>query len=146
VTFCPVGDDAVIVAPDGSAHACYLLPREWQAKGLDLRLGQVTAGRVGLEQTAVDRVRQRNVLNKPVCEKCFCKWHCAGGCHVNHRMDAAPGKFDRLCVQTRIVTLYNILRDLEQGDLALGLLNDRAALEQAVWQASDLLVGKDMGQ
>ena len=146
VTFCPVGGDAVIVAPDGSANACYLLPREWEAKELDLRLGHFTADHVKLEPGALDRVRQQNVWNKPFCEKCFCKWHCAGGCHVNHIMNAAPGQFDRLCIQTRIITLYNILHDLGQDDLALRLLDDRAALEQAVWQVSDLLGDKDLSR
>ena len=145
VTFCPVGDDAVIVAPDGFANACYLVPREWEAKGLDLRLGRVTAGSVDLDPGAVDRVRGHNVLNKPLCEACFCKWHCAGGCHVNHSVvGVAPGEFDRLCIQTRIIALTAILHDLGQADLALRLLSDRAALERAIWQTSDLLADKDL--
>ena len=61
-------------------------------------------------------------------------------------MNAAPGQFDRLCIQTRIITLYNILHDLGQDDLALRLLDDRAALEQAVWQVSDLLGDKDLSR
>lgn len=146
VTFCPVGDDAVIVAPDGSANACYLLPREWEVKGLDLQLGHVIEIGIEIDSTRLNRVRKLNVLNKPFCEKCFCKWHCAGGCHVNHMIDAALGEFDRLCIQTRIIALYNILHALDQDELAYRLLNNRAALEQAVLQGSDLLMDKDRSQ
>ncbi len=143
VTFCPVGDDAAIVAPDGSVNACYLLPREWEAKGLDLQLGQITSEGADVKPTALDRVRRQNVLNKPFCEKCFCKWHCAGGCHVNHTLEVEQGQFDRLCIQARIITLYRILRDLDQEALALRLLNDLTALERVVWQSSDVLEGQE---
>jgi uncharacterized protein len=140
VTFCPVGKDFVIVSPDGTLSACYLLQRDWEAQGLDLRLGYMD-GRNGhavhLDADAVHRIRRMNVHNKSLCAPCFCKWHCAGGCHVNHRVEnLPPGAYDRLCIQTRIITLRNILHAMGRDDLALALLQ---ALERAVCQASDLL-------
>ena len=139
VSFCPVGQDVPIVSPDGSISACYLLEQEWQARGLDLRLGTIEHGSVLLDGEAVAAARSLNVWNKPLCARCFCKWHCAGGCHVNHVLSSTPGDYDRLCIQTRILTLRNILRALGQGDLARNLLETPGALERVVWRAGDTI-------
>jgi uncharacterized protein len=141
VSFCPVGQDVAIVSPDGAISACYLLRRDWQAKGLNLDLGHIAeSGAVELDEEAVDFARGLNVWNKPFCVHCFCKWHCAGGCHVNHILPDGPTDYDRLCVQTRVITLRNILKALGREDLIEELLAAPQALETAVRQASDTLL------
>ncbi len=145
VSFCPVGQDVAIISPDGVISACYLLRRDWEAKGLDLCLGSIKAdGAVELDGEAVALARSLNVWNKPFCARCFCKWHCAGGCHVNHVLSDAPGDYDRLCLQTRIITLRNILKAMEREDLTRELLTHSEALERATRQVSDALV--DVGE
>jgi uncharacterized protein len=139
VSFCPVGQDVPIVSPDGTIAACYLLKQEWEAKGLDLQLGRVENGSVFLDQDAVAAARRLNVREKEACVHCFCKWHCAGGCHVNHDLSSQPGDYDRLCIQTRIITLRNILRAMKRDDLTHHLLKSPKALERTVWQDSDAL-------
>jgi len=142
VSFCPVGQDVVIVSPGGELCACYLLRRDWEARGMDLTLGRIgDDGTVELDAEAVAYVRSQNVWNKAFCSRCFCKWHCAGGCHVNHVLPDSPGDYDRLCLQTRLITLRNILEAMGRPDLVHALLEDREALERAVWQASDALSG-----
>lgn len=138
-TFCPVGRDVPIVAPDGTISACYLLREDWEARGLDLDLGRIEEGAVHLDAGAIEAVRDLNVDNKPFCARCFCKWHCAGGCHVNHQLPAAPGPYGRLCAQTRIIALRYVLKALGRDDLAALLLDGRDALDAAVWQPSDRL-------
>lgn len=140
VSFCPVGQDVPIVSPDGTIAACYLLKQEWEAKGLDLELGRIEDGSVFLDQDAVAAVRRLNVREKKACAHCFCKWHCAGGCHVNHELSSRPGDYDRLCIQTRIITLRNILRAMKRDDLTHLLLKNPKALERAVWQDSDAIL------
>jgi uncharacterized protein len=143
VTFCPVGQDVAIVSPDGTIAACYLLQRDWEAKGLDLRLGRMemeNGGDVHLDADAVALTRSLNVWNKPFCARCFCKWHCAGGCHVNHAPAGPPGAYPRLCIQTRIIALRNVLKAMGQDDLAQDWLQDREAMGKSVWQLSDLLL------
>jgi len=141
VSFCPVGQDAVIVSPDGAINACYLPRRDWEARGLALSLGCIREdGSVELDVEAVAFARSLNVWNKPFCARCFCKWHCAGGCHVNHVLPDSPGDYDRLCLQTRIITLRNILRAMGRRDMIRQLLEDSKALERAAQQASDTLV------
>lgn len=144
VTFCPVGQDVVVVSPDGTLSACYLLQEDWEAQGLDLCLGRIEDGIVQLRAEAIATVRNLNVYNKPVCARCFCRWHCAGGCHVHHGPAGPPGAYDRLCIQTRIIALRNILKALGQDSLTQEWLEDRRAVEKAVCQASDLL--SDLGE
>jgi radical SAM protein with 4Fe4S-binding SPASM domain len=140
VSFCPAGQDVVIVSPDGTVSACYLLQRDWEAKGLDLRLGRMENGSVHLDADAVASARSLNVWNKPSCARCFCKWHCAGGCHVNHTPANLPGTHDRLCIQTRAITLRNILKAMGRDDVAHDWIEDREAMVKSVLQVSDLLL------
>jgi sulfatase maturation enzyme AslB (radical SAM superfamily) len=107
---------------------------------LDLRLGRIADGTVQLNADAVASARDLNVHNKPLCARCFCKWHCAGGCHVNHTPAGPPDTYDRLCVQTRIITLRNVLKAMDQQHLVWGWLQDREAAAQSVYQPSDYLL------
>ncbi|MBU0703103.1 MAG: radical SAM protein [Chloroflexi bacterium] len=145
VSFCPVGQDVAIISPDGTISACYLLRRDWEAKGLDLRLGRMGDGRAQLRADAVASVRSLNVHTKPFCAHCFCKWHCAGGCHVNHAPSGPPGAYDRLCIQTRIISLRNLLKAMGQDRLVPEWLGDREVVERSVYQASDSLLDLEGG-
>jgi uncharacterized protein len=149
VSFCPVGQDVPIVSPDGGIAACYLLERDWEAKGLDLRMGHIEAdGGVKVDMEAVEAIRELNVLKRPMCERCFCRWHCAGGCHVDHEPSGPAGAYDRLCIQTRTIALSSILKGMGEARLVWELLVDAPAMEAAVRQPSDRLVdwGGECGQ
>jgi uncharacterized protein len=136
VSFCPVGQDVPIISPDGTVSACYLLQRDWEAQGLDLRLGRLEDGAAQLDPSAVDAARALNVWSKPLCTRCFCRWHCAGGCHVHHHPGAA---YTDRCIQTRTIALRSLLKGLGRDDLMDGLLPDHEALESALRAPSDLL-------
>ena len=143
VTFCPVGQGVPIISPDGVVAACYLLARDWEQKGLDLRLGRMDSGLVFLDADQVAAARRMNVWEKPGCSGCFCRWHCAGGCHVNHRPPDRQGRYDRLCIQTRVLTLRNILTRMERAELMVDLLQDGQALRRAILQPSDAIASVD---
>jgi len=138
-TFCPVGRDALIVTPEGEINACYLLEEDWQRAGLDMHLGALSHGQFNIESRALEATRERNVYARPLCAACLCRFHCAGGCHVNHNTEAAPGTFDELCLQTRLVTITKLLHEAGQPELAQGWLNDLPSLETAAWQPTDQL-------
>jgi uncharacterized protein len=144
VSFCPVGQDVAIVSPDGRINACYLMPEEWEAHGLDLCLGRWEGSTALLDPDAVAAARALGVHNKPFCARCFCRWHCAGGCHVNHRPEGPPGTYDRLCIQTRAIALQNVLEAMGQDDLAARWLGSQQAMETAICQPSDLLADLEM--
>lgn len=128
LSFCPVSTDAVIVDPAGRASACYLLPEDWQSRGLDMDVGEVHAdGRVFIDQAAVNRARSLP-FHKPRCESCFCQWTCAGGCHVNQTYPEASRDYTDFCIQTRLVSVCLLLRDLGCDEIVDELLADRDAM------------------
>ncbi len=136
-SLCPVAKDTVIVWPDGMLSTCYLPPEEWRRRGLDLELGEIRDGRVLLRDEAVRAARELNVWNKPFCQGCFVKWHCAGGCHVNHVLPDRAGDYGRLCIQARAIALCTLLRGMGRDEDVDTLLADREGLAQAVCQATD---------
>ena len=135
-TFCPVSRDAMIVSPDGSVDACYLLKKDWSRNGLNMRYGHIhvpgvtepqgdlpkyqnsgfisldsigvsngvatlaTEATLEIDEEALAGIRDLNVYNRSLCDDCMCRYHCAGGCHVNHDTSRKPGDFDNLCVHT----------------------------------------------
>ena len=139
LSFCPVGNDTVIVSPDGRVSACYLPDAEWKRRGMDLDLGRLDGdGRMQLDPRAVARVRAL-ATDKPRCVRCFCRWSCAGGCHVNHSYTGCPDTYDDFCILTRIITACHLLRDLGHDPCADALLEDRAAQEALGLRSTDCL-------
>ncbi len=125
-TFCPVGRDTLIVAPDGTASACYLPPATWQARGLDLAYGQVKTNAVAMDPDAVDRIRRLTLL--PLrCKRCFARLNCAGGCHVTNTYPGSDDSRSDFCTQTRLILVWNLLRKLGGNSLADSFLNDPKA-------------------
>ena len=128
-TFCPVGRDALILSPDGRVSACYLMEEEWAARGLDMNMGRFsTSGGMDIDRPAMERLR-RQVLHKPGCEGCFCRWTCAGGCLVRNNASGIDLKNSAFCRQTRLLTACFLLDDLGLAAKADALLNDRAGMD-----------------
>jgi uncharacterized protein len=134
-SFCPMGNDAVIVDVDGTVNACYLNEREWQAAALDLKIGSIVDRRVELDETAVARVRAVAGPQER-CSRCLCRHWCAGGCRVRH---GAGGGYDDYCVETRLITIACLLEELGAAPVATALLDDRRAAESIALRASDCL-------
>jgi uncharacterized protein len=138
-SFCPVGKDTLIVSPDGRVSSCYLLQQAWQNRGLDLDGGRLSPdGIMEIDFDAIHRLR-RMILDKPRCERCFCRWTCAGGCHVNHSYPGCSLAYDDFCIQTRIIAACALLDDLGFGQITDQLLADRDAMEVLALQSSDCL-------
>ena len=139
ISFCPVGNDALILHPDGRVSACYLLERDWQARGLDLNLGWLGAGGdMELPEEDVHRVRQL-AADKPRCENCYCRWSCAGGCHVNHSFPGCVPAYDDFCIQTRLITACSLLDGLGLESMADELALDQAEMRRLALRPSDRL-------
>lgn len=137
VSFCPVGRDVAILSPDGTLSGCYLLPGDWEQRGMNLNLGFVDEFGIHIEPTSVERLRGHNVWNKDRCRNCFCKWHCAGGCHVNHTFPGSGNEFDDLCIQTRIISLYRLLKEIGRKDLFQKLVRRPVEFVRVILQKSD---------
>ena len=144
LTFCPVGRDTVIVSPNGRVSACYLREGDWQRAGLDLNFGQLSAaGGMRLDVPAVERIRE--LLELPErCQRCFARWHCAGGYRVCQSPPGCGNEPNDFCVRTRLVLACQLLADLGCHDMAEKLLNDPGAMERLARHPSDwLMKGND---
>lgn len=113
-SFCPVGKDAIIVMPDGKISACYLLEETWKEAGLELAFGwaRMNPPRFEIHVDQLDRIRALGGGQYPLCSRCFCKYHCAGACHVNHRAIQRLQEYDEICIRTRLLTTRNLLRQI----------------------------------
>lgn len=144
VSACPVGQDALIVSPQGIVDGCYLLENEWLDRGLDLRLGlvDVAAGRFEVGTEALERMRHLAAREKPQCVNCFCRDHCAGGCHVHHDTNRPPADYDDLCLATRLISAGRLLGRLGLSEVATWLLDDADASSALARHPDDhLLIG-----
>lgn len=138
-TFCPVGRDTVILSPDGRLSSCYLLEAEWRAKGLDLNIGtQDQQGAIRIDPGVVADLRHL-VTDKPRCRACFCRWTCAGGCHVSETYPGCDPHYSDFCIQTRLITLCFLLRQLGLLEEVDKLLSDPDAMHGLANRGEDTL-------
>jgi uncharacterized protein len=123
--YCPVGKDALLVSPDGGVSACYLMESEWVRKGLDLTFGKllVESGEFCFDIAKVERIREFARDAAKLCDTCLCRYHCAGGCCVNHHAIRETNQYDSVCIRTRLVTVGKLLRQAGKPDLYQRWLN-----------------------
>jgi uncharacterized protein len=142
VSACPVGRDALIVSPDGVVNGCYLPENQWRDRGLDLRLGHVdgATGRMEIEEEALESVRGLPGRDKPLCANCYCRYHCAGGCHVHHDTDRPPASYDDLCIATRLITADRLLRGLHHPEVSAECLHDASSAAALAQNSDDRLL------
>jgi uncharacterized protein len=111
-SFCPVGKDAMLISPSGKVSACYLLESEWMRAGLELNFGVITsqASDFTLDLKKLENIR--GLVRHParLCDECLCRYHCAGGCYVNHGSVRDANRHDSVCVRTRLITIGKLLK------------------------------------
>ena len=140
LTFCPVGTDTIIVSPDGRVSACYLPQEEWISRGLNMDMGFLEkSGQINLDQQIVEKIRDL-ISHKSRCRKCLARWHCAGGCHVDHSFPGCSEDYNAFCIQTRIILACDLLYELGCGKMVETLLSNRRAMEALVFQPSDVFL------
>jgi uncharacterized protein len=140
---CPVGKDVVIVSPDGRLSCCYLMPERWQGKGLDFDFGFLKDNEsFQTDMNKIDEIRAYT-KNKPKCSKCFCKWSCAGGCHVGITYPGCGLEYSDFCIQTRIISAFSLLTDLGFSEKIKELIQSPETLKKLATQPTDLLIHRD---
>ncbi|MFZ5516584.1 MAG: radical SAM protein [Candidatus Zhuqueibacterota bacterium] len=138
-TSCPVGRDVLIVHPDGTVASCYLHASDWASKNLDLSVGHVSPqGHVEIDFEKMKHLRNL-VYNKPRCANCFCRFSCAGNCHVNCTYPGSSAKYIDFCTHTRIITVCCLLENLGLRGRVDELLADPPSLQALSLHASDTL-------
>lgn len=140
VTSCPVGKDTAIVSPNGRINNCYLMPGRWQKVGLQLDFGFISSSKnVELNQSKLEAIRKM-VEEKPRCNTCFCKWSCAGGCHVGNTYPECSNSYDNFCLQTRIISAFTLLNDMGMQEKVDGLLESNEQLMNLASQNTDWIL------
>jgi len=140
ISSCPVGKDTAIVSPDGRISNCYLQAGKWQKVGLDLDFGYFSGtGSAEIENDKLEAIRNI-VENKARCKSCFCKWSCAGGCHVGITYPGSSSDYDNFCIQTRLISAFTLLSGLGLRKKADLLSRSPDALLMIGKQSSDSLI------
>ncbi|MGE5391381.1 MAG: radical SAM protein [Deltaproteobacteria bacterium] len=138
--FCPLGRDTLIVTPEGRVNGCYLLEDDWVQRGLDLNYGYINKpGEPVINDKSIDRVRALTGGHPLRCGHCIARFCCAGGCRVSHSYPGCPEVYDDFCIQTRIITVGQLLNDIGCRSQAEMLCACRKDLEKLVFYPSDLL-------
>jgi uncharacterized protein len=138
-TSCPVGRDVLIVHPDGMIASCYLLRQDWQERQLNLSVGRVFKnGRMDIDFDKIQQLRNP-VYSKPRCAACFCRYGCAGNCHVNCTWPGSPQTYTDFCIHTRIITACRLLEEMGEQTIADELLDNAKVSKQLSLQKTDVL-------
>lgn len=136
-TSCPAGRDVVIVHPDGMLASCYLLSEKWKEKNLDLTVGEIRKnGQVDIDMNKIEKLRNP-VYAKPRCEGCFCRFGCAGNCHVNCTYPGSSPDYTDFCVHTRVITAAMLLEEMDMKPQADELLQDPDGQRKLALNKSD---------
>jgi uncharacterized protein len=135
---CPVGKEVLILTPDGLLSCCYLLPERWERKKMNLTIGQIQDTMV-IDQDALKAVREI-VRVKPRCERCFCRWSCAGGCHVDQTFPGCSPGYTEFCHQTRLITMASLLEQLDRRKETVVLAGSLSEMRRLAEQPSDRLI------
>ena len=138
-TSCPLGRGTLMLWPDGSITACYLDPERWRANGLELSLGRVDAtGAVRLNTRRLGAIARATAV-KSRCEKCFCRYTCAGGCHVEQTPPGCSPEYDDRCRAIRLITASRLLASIGDAADAARMLARPSAAEALALNADDRL-------
>lgn len=92
--FCGITQDNFCLSPDGNVSACYEAFSEQNARAKVFFYGKPD-GEAGyrFDMSALEHLRRQGVENRPYCENCFAKWHCAGDCHYKSLTVNGEGEF-----------------------------------------------------
>jgi radical SAM protein with 4Fe4S-binding SPASM domain len=138
--FCPVDQQALIVAPDGSIRCCYLPAERWTTRGLDLELGRVGPGAGWhLDSAALQRVAGLSA-RRAACRNCFCWPGCGGGCLLQDQGSEDAAGYTAFCRQNRLMQACVLLDDLGAPEAADALASDPAARDALLRQTTDRLM------
>lgn len=111
--FCGISQDSFCLTPDGNVSACYEAFTEEATWAPLFFYGKPDAasGDYIFDADRLGHLRNQAVEQRPYCDGCFAKWHCAGDCY--HKSLAVNGTIEfagsERCHITRELTKDQIL-------------------------------------
>ena len=77
ISGCGAGHEYVAITPDGDIYPCHQF-----VGNEDFLLGNISDGKID-EKISAD-FKEAHIYNKPICDKCWAKFYCSGGCQANN--------------------------------------------------------------
>lgn len=105
--FCQAAGDSCAVTPEGIITSCYevLSPDDPLAEIFFYGRFDHQSHEFVIDEEKRKHLFSLNVLNKPFCAKCFCRWNCAGDCPVksiHHQQCSGVSEPDRCRINQAI--------------------------------------------
>jgi uncharacterized protein len=138
-TSCPLGRGTLMLNPDGLLTACYLETQRWTNRGIDPVIGRVDPVSGPMIETQKLDAIARLLDSKPRCARCFCRYTCAGGCHIEQTPPGCSLDYDDHCRATRLITAGRLLRNLEGAAAAEEFAEQPSAMRGVAENLDDRL-------
>lgn len=132
---CSAGDDHYVVTPDGLVTACYCANSKDSFNADSQALGRFEAdkGALMIDEARLQFVRSCSLERLASCRSCFCKWHCAGGCRLQHVAGVRIAEHqDDICAVTQKLMLWQLFNHIHLYEEADSVrLDDIAGIAMA---------------
>jgi uncharacterized protein len=118
LSFCGCAQDAFNVTPEGDVTGCYEVCHPTDAMAELFYFGRYVSEskHFAFDADRMAKLRSLNVYNKPLCQRCFAKWNCAGDCpnKIPQAYSSADGESPR-CQMIQSITRAMLERALDSG-------------------------------
>jgi uncharacterized protein len=117
--FCKACGDSAVVTPSGDITSCYEIADANDPLSKVFFFGRYDSQTRSfvVDEDRRARLFRLSVLDKPRCQDCFCKWHCAGDCpaKVLHAETAGKQDLPDRCFINRELTKDQLLATLTES-------------------------------
>ncbi len=118
--FCGAAADGFTVTHEGYVTACFEAYSPQRPFGDRFVYGRydVAAGAFEFDLAKLAKLQARHVYRLPYCEKCFCKYMCAGDCPIHALYKGQAGEHGLRCKAVQAIArhrLVTILQDQERA-------------------------------
>lgn len=116
-TFCQAAGNSCAVTPEGWITSCYEVLSLTDPLADTFFYGKYNpqSKKLEIDEERRKRLFQLAVTNNEFCEKCFCKWHCAGDCSVKslHAERSEESSLPDRCYINRELTKDQLIEAIE---------------------------------
>lgn len=116
--FCLAAYRALIVTPDGDITTCFETYGREHPLSRQFFVGRYQGGgKFLIEEEKLRRHFARTIQRIPYCERCFCKWQCAGDCAIKTVGRKNGGQFrpSARCLANQEISKFLILEKIRAG-------------------------------
>jgi len=113
--FCGADGEIFCVLPDATISACTRVTRSTDPGAETFIYGTYTPklNNFQIEEGKLARLRQIGVWGVERCQRCFCKWHCAGHCPNSRLTNCNWAREGFTCQIVRELTKWQLLEELK---------------------------------